>query len=94
MTLQADAVFFSTLNRNLKAYLQAVITAEYLLGLLPRGTHEYGKFIKPSELARQCRNAGLEIKEITGLTYNPVTEVYSLTPNIDVNYFVHCRKRP
>lgn len=87
-------VFFSTLSRNLKAYLQAVIAAEYLLGLLPRGTHEYGKFIKPSELARQCRNAGLEIKEITGLTYNPVTEVYSLTPNIDVNYFVHCRKRP
>ncbi|HSF48979.1 MAG TPA: bifunctional 2-polyprenyl-6-hydroxyphenol methylase/3-demethylubiquinol 3-O-methyltransferase UbiG [Burkholderiales bacterium] len=87
-------VFFSTLSRNLKAYLQAVIAAEYLLGLLPRGTHEYAKFIKPSELARQCRDAGLEIKEITGLTYNPVTEVYSLTPNVDVNYFVHCRKRP
>jgi 2-polyprenyl-6-hydroxyphenyl methylase/3-demethylubiquinone-9 3-methyltransferase len=85
-------VFFSTLSRNPKAYLQAVIAAEYLLGLLPRGTHDYGKFIRPSELARFSRTAGLEIKEISGMTYNPITHIYSLTESADVNYIVHCRK--
>jgi 2-polyprenyl-6-hydroxyphenyl methylase/3-demethylubiquinone-9 3-methyltransferase len=82
-------IFFSTINRNPKAYLFAVIGAEYVLRLLPRGTHNYAKFIKPSELARFCRDAGLEISEVTGMTYNPITRVYALGFNTDVNYLVH-----
>jgi 2-polyprenyl-6-hydroxyphenyl methylase/3-demethylubiquinone-9 3-methyltransferase len=85
-------VFFSTLNRNPKAYLQAVIAAEYVLGLLPRGTHEYERFIKPSELARFCRGAKLEVQEIIGMTYHPLPQVYSLTTNTEVNYIVYCQK--
>jgi 2-polyprenyl-6-hydroxyphenyl methylase/3-demethylubiquinone-9 3-methyltransferase len=85
-------VFFSTLNRNLKAYALAVIGAEYVLRLLPRGTHRYEKFIKPSELAAMCRTAGLEVGDITGMTYNPLTRVYALGPDTDVNYLLHCRK--
>lgn len=85
-------VFFSTINRNPKAYLFAVIGAEYVLGLLPRGTHDYAKFIKPSELARHCRTAGLEIREITGLTYNPLTTTYSLSRDTDVNYLIHATR--
>jgi 2-polyprenyl-6-hydroxyphenyl methylase / 3-demethylubiquinone-9 3-methyltransferase len=85
-------VFFSTLNRNPKAYLQAVIAAEYVLGLLPRGTHEYERFIKPSELARFCRGAKLEVQEIIGMTYHPLRQVYSLTTNTEVNYIVYCQK--
>lgn len=85
-------VFFSTLNRNFKAYLLAVVGAEYVLNLLPRGTHEYAKFIKPSELARYCRNAGLEISGLTGMSYNPISKVYSLGANTDVNYLVHARR--
>jgi 2-polyprenyl-6-hydroxyphenyl methylase / 3-demethylubiquinone-9 3-methyltransferase len=87
-------VFFSTLNRNPKAYLQAVIAAEYVLGLLPRGTHEYERFIKPSELARFCRGAKLEVQEIIGMTYHPLPQVYSLTTNTEVNYIVYCQKTP
>ena len=83
-------VFFSTINRNLKAYVLAVIGAEYVLKLLPKGTHDYAKFVKPSELARHCRDAGLDVREITGMTYNPLTRVYSLGPDTDVNYLVHC----
>lgn len=79
-------VFFSTLNRNLKAYLFAVIGAEYLLKLLPRRTHDYDKFIRPSELAAWCRNAGLSLNDLTGLQYNPVTRQYSLGRDFDVNY--------
>lgn len=85
-------VFFSTINRNLKAYLFAVIGAEYVLNLLPRGTHEYSKFIKPSELARYCRHAGLETACLCGLNYNPLTQVYSLVSETDVNYLLHTQR--
>ena len=84
-------VFFSTLNRNPKSYLYAVVGAEYLLNLLPRGTHDYAKFIKPSELARMARNARLDTEEITGMTYNPMTKVYALSPDSSVNYIMVCR---
>ena len=83
-------VFFSTINRNLKSYLLAVIGAEYVLKLLPKGTHDYAKFVKPSELARHCRDAGLDVREITGMSYNPLTRVYSLGSDTDVNYLLHC----
>ncbi len=81
-------VFFSTLNRNLKSYLMAVVGAEYVLNLLPKGTHEYAKFIKPSELARYVRNAGLDVNELIGMTYNPLTEIYALGEDTDVNYLM------
>jgi len=86
-------VFFSTINRNLKSYVFAVIGAEYVLKLLPKGTHDYMKFIKPSELARHCRAAGLEVREVIGMTYNPFTKVYSLGGDTDVNYLMHCVRR-
>ena len=86
------SVFFSTLNRNLKSYLMAVVGAEYVLNLLPRGTHEYAKFIKPSELTRHCRNARLDVEEIIGLSYNPLSRVYRLGRDTDVNYMVHTRR--
>ncbi|NMG69001.1 bifunctional 2-polyprenyl-6-hydroxyphenol methylase/3-demethylubiquinol 3-O-methyltransferase UbiG [Parazoarcus communis] len=82
-------VFFSTLNRNLKSYALAIIGAEYLLKLLPKGTHDYAKFIKPSELSRHCRNAGLNPTELIGMSYNPLTKVYSLGRDTDVNYLIH-----
>ena len=85
-------VFFSTLNRNPKSYLFAVIGAEYLLRLLPRGTHDYAKFIKPSEHARFCRIAGLEAGAITGMSYNPLTDHYWLGRDTDVNYLAHYKK--
>jgi 2-polyprenyl-6-hydroxyphenyl methylase/3-demethylubiquinone-9 3-methyltransferase len=85
-------VFFSTLNRNPKSYLLAVIGAEYVLNLLPRGTHDYAKFIKPSELAQSCRNAGLSLVDLIGLSYNPLTKVYSLGKDTDVNYMIACRR--
>ena len=85
-------VFFSTINRNLKAYLFAVVGAEYVLKLLPRGTHDYARFIKPSELATHCRHAGLDIRDVTGMTYNPLTKIYSLNADCSVNYIVHCVK--
>ena len=83
-------VVFSTINRNPKAYLFAVIGAEYVLKLLPRGTHDYARFVKPSELARWCRDAGLRALEMKGMTYNPLTKVYSLGSDCDVNYLVCC----
>jgi 2-polyprenyl-6-hydroxyphenyl methylase/3-demethylubiquinone-9 3-methyltransferase len=83
-------VFFSTINRNLKSYVLAVIGAEYILKLLPKGTHDYLKFITPSELARHCRDAGLEVRAVIGMTYNPFTRAYSLGTDTDVNYLVHC----
>lgn len=86
-------VFFSTLNRNLKSYLMAVVGAEYVLKLLPKGTHEYAKFIKPSELARYVREAGLDVEDLTGMHYNPLSQVYSLGPNTDVNYLMQTSKR-
>lgn len=82
------SVFFSTINRNPKAYLLAVVGAEYLLGLLPKGTHDYAKFIKPSELARWAKQADLEPGELIGLSYNPLTQHYSLGRDTDVNYLV------
>ena len=85
-------VFFSTINRNLKSYLLAVIGAEYVLKLLPKGTHDYAKFIKPSELARHCRDAGLAVREVKGMTYNPLTRTYALGADTDVNYLVHCTR--
>jgi 2-polyprenyl-6-hydroxyphenyl methylase/3-demethylubiquinone-9 3-methyltransferase len=85
-------VFFSTLNRNPKSYLFAVIGAEYLLKLLPRGTHDYAKFIKPSELAQSCRNAGLDVAGLTGMSYNLLAKVYSLGKDTDVNYMIACRR--
>ena len=84
-------VFFSTLNRNPKSYLYAVVGAEYMLHLLPRGTHDYAKFIKPSEIARMARNAGLDITDITGMVYNPLTKIYALAPDSSVNYIMVCR---
>jgi 2-polyprenyl-6-hydroxyphenyl methylase/3-demethylubiquinone-9 3-methyltransferase len=81
--------FFSTINRNLKSYLFAIVGAEYVLKLLPRGTHDYARFIKPSELASFLRAARLQMGGITGMSYNPLTRAYSLGSNTDVNYVVH-----
>ena len=85
-------VFFSTINRNPKAYLFAIIGAEYILRMLAKGTHDYHKFIKPSELAHDIRQAGLNLKDMTGLHYNPLTKRYWLAPNVDVNYMVYTVK--
>ena len=85
-------VFFSTINRNPKAYLFAVIGAEYLLHLLPRGTHDYARFIKPSELAAMCRQARLDVAGLTGMTYNPFTQRYALERDASVNYILHATK--
>ncbi|MBT9611881.1 MAG: bifunctional 2-polyprenyl-6-hydroxyphenol methylase/3-demethylubiquinol 3-O-methyltransferase UbiG [Burkholderiales bacterium] len=85
-------VFFSTLNRNPKSYLFAVIGAEYLLNLLPRGTHDYARFIKPSELARFARAAGLNVSEVIGMSYQPFSKTYSLGPDASVNYLIAARK--
>jgi 2-polyprenyl-6-hydroxyphenyl methylase/3-demethylubiquinone-9 3-methyltransferase len=85
-------LFFSTLNRNPKSYLFAIIGAEYILKLLPKGTHEYAKFIKPSELVAFTRQAGLESLGMKGLSYNPFTQVYSLGDDVDVNYMIAVRK--
>ena len=83
-------VFFSTINRNPKAYLFAVVGAEYVLGLLPKGTHDYQRFVKPSELAGWCRASGLATKELIGMTYNPLTRRYRLGRDCDVNYLLCC----
>ncbi|WP_297451058.1 bifunctional 2-polyprenyl-6-hydroxyphenol methylase/3-demethylubiquinol 3-O-methyltransferase UbiG [Ferrovum sp.] len=84
-------VFFSTLNRNLKSYLFAILGAEYLLRLLPRGTHDHGRFIKPSELSRWARHAHLTVEEIEGVHYHPLTRQYRLGPEPSVNYLMACR---
>ncbi len=86
-------VFLSTLNRNPKAYLLAIVGAEYLLKLLPKGTHDYRKFIKPSELARWLREAGLELRHLAGMSYNPLTRQYLLGEDVSVNYLL-CAHRP
>ncbi len=85
-------VFFSTINRNPKAYLFAVIGAEYLLQMLPKGTHDFAKFIKPSELTRWCKQSGLEPDELVGMTYNPLTRHYALGRDTDVNYLVRATR--
>lgn len=85
-------VLFSTLNRNLKSYLFAVIGAEYILNMLPKGTHDYQKFIKPSELSAWCRAAGLDVADMTGMSYNPLVKRYSLSSDVSVNYILHATK--
>lgn len=81
-------IFLSTINRNPKSYLFAIVGAEYVLKLLPRGTHDYKKFIRPSELAKWCREAMLEVQDMIGLTYKPISQHYKLTNNVDVNYMI------
>jgi 2-polyprenyl-6-hydroxyphenyl methylase/3-demethylubiquinone-9 3-methyltransferase len=85
-------VFFSTINRNPKSYLFAIVGAEYLLRMLPKGTHEYGKFIRPSELERWARAAGLQLRQLTGMSYNPLTRDYTLGRDVGVNYLAWFRK--
>lgn len=85
--------FFATLNRNPKSYLYAIIGAEYMLGLLPRGTHDYARFIRPSELAAHCRSAGLEVTGVTGMTYNPFSKTCALEADASVNYIL-CARAP
>jgi 2-polyprenyl-6-hydroxyphenyl methylase / 3-demethylubiquinone-9 3-methyltransferase len=85
-------VFFSTLNRNAKAFLLAIVGAEHVLKMLPKGTHEYARFLRPSELARFAREAGLEVDAFKGMTFNPITGRYSLNADTDVNYLMACRK--
>jgi 2-polyprenyl-6-hydroxyphenyl methylase/3-demethylubiquinone-9 3-methyltransferase len=87
-------LFLSTINRNPKSYLFAIIGAEYVLQLLPRGTHDFDKFIKPSELASAIRAESLDLKDICGMTYNPITQVYKLGRDTDVNYLMHAEKPP
>ena len=85
-------LFFATLNRNPKAWALAVVGAEYVLGLLPKGTHDYAKFLRPSELSRLMREAGLKVEEIAGLTYNPLTRECRVGRDVDVNYLLHAKK--
>jgi len=93
MTKPGGTLFFSTINRNPKAYLLAIIGVEYVLRMLPKGTHEYGKFIRPAELGKWIRESGLELDQMTGLTYNPITKTYRLTEtDVDVNYMICARK--
>jgi 2-polyprenyl-6-hydroxyphenyl methylase/3-demethylubiquinone-9 3-methyltransferase len=85
-------VFFSTINRNARAFLMAIVGAEYVLGLLPRGTHEYARFIRPSELARAARDCGLQLEELRGMSYEPFGRSYRLDADTRVNYLMACRK--
>jgi 2-polyprenyl-6-hydroxyphenyl methylase / 3-demethylubiquinone-9 3-methyltransferase len=85
-------VFFSTINRKPKAFLLAVVAAEYIMNMLPKGTHDYAKFIKPSELCRWIRTTSLDVKSMTGMHYNPISKTYKLGDGVDVNYLVHCQK--
>jgi 2-polyprenyl-6-hydroxyphenyl methylase/3-demethylubiquinone-9 3-methyltransferase len=93
MVKPGGQVFLSTLNRNAKAYLVAVLGAEYLLNLLPRGTHDYARFLKPAELSRLCRNAGLDVLEITGLRYNPFSREGMVGADTDINYLLRAQRR-
>ncbi len=93
LTRPGGDLYFSTINRNPKSYLFAILGAEYVLRLLPRGTHEYAKFIRPSELGRWLRAADLELQDITGMTYNPLSKTYRLNPrDVSVNYLLHAKK--
>ncbi|MEW5756710.1 MAG: bifunctional 2-polyprenyl-6-hydroxyphenol methylase/3-demethylubiquinol 3-O-methyltransferase UbiG [Pseudomonadota bacterium] len=85
-------VFFSTINRNPKAFLFAIVGAEYVLNLLPKGTHEYQKFIRPSELTTWTRHAGLTVRHMCGMSYNPLSKKYTLGQDVDVNYLVCCQR--
>ena len=86
------AVYFSTINRNPKSFVMAIVGAEYVLNLLPKGTHQYEKLIRPRELCGWCERAGLRVTEMTGMHYNPFTQTYSLGPGVDVNYLMFCSK--
>jgi 2-polyprenyl-6-hydroxyphenyl methylase / 3-demethylubiquinone-9 3-methyltransferase len=92
LTRPGGQLFFSTLNRTPKAYALAVVGAEYVLGLLPKGTHEYARFIRPAELAQWCRQAGLVVDEICGISYNPFTRQCRLSKDTDINYFLRARR--
>jgi 2-polyprenyl-6-hydroxyphenyl methylase/3-demethylubiquinone-9 3-methyltransferase len=92
MVKPGGTVFFSTISRNPKAYLFAVIGAEYILNMLPRGTHDYAKFLRPAELARLCRDAGLSVAEVVGMSYNPLARTYSLGHDTSVNYLIRARR--
>jgi len=85
-------VFFSTINRNPKSLLLAIVGAEYILKLLPKGTHDYKKFIKPSELSRYARQVSLQVCDLTGMVYSPFSREYRLDRDVDVNYLMHCTK--
>ncbi|MCG8671134.1 MAG: bifunctional 2-polyprenyl-6-hydroxyphenol methylase/3-demethylubiquinol 3-O-methyltransferase UbiG [Pseudomonadales bacterium] len=87
-------VFFSTLNRNPKSYMLAIVGAEYVLNLVPRGTHDYMRFIKPSELGTWARHVDLKVHDVSGLSYNPLTHTYKVGDDVDVNYFMHTQKQP
>ena len=84
-------LFFSTINRNPKSFALAIVGAEYILNMIPKGTHEYRKFIKPSELSKVARDNNLEVLDISGMIYNPITRHYKLAQDIDVNYLMHCQ---
>lgn len=84
-------LFFSTLNRNAKSFIASIIGAEYVLKMLPKGTHRYDRFIKPSELARWCRNANIGVKNLKGMSYNPLTQQFKLNDDLRVNYLVHAQ---
>ena len=88
LVVPGGAVYFSTINRNPKSFLMAIVGAEYILNLLPRGTHQYEKLIRPSELNRWCRQAGIAVSKMTGMHYNPLAKTYSLGPGLDVNYLL------
>ena len=92
MVRPGGQVFFSTINRNAKAFLFAIVGAEHVLRLLPKGTHEYAKFIRPSELAKACREAGLDVRQTRGMEYNPLTERYWLSDDTSVNYLFACER--
>jgi len=93
LTKPGGWVFFSTINRNAKAFAFAIVGAEHVLKLLPKGTHEYAKFLRPSELAAWCREASLDLAATRGLEYNPITQRYRLSADTSVNYLLACRKQ-
>lgn len=92
LTKPGGQLFFSTLNRNLKSYLYAIIGAEYILKLIPKNTHDFSKFIRPSELSEWARKAGLKVQDLTGLSYHPFTKEYKLCPDVSINYLMQCIK--
>lgn len=92
LTAKGGDVFLATINRTAKAFAVAIVAAEHLLGILPKGTHRYEKLIRPSELARSCREAGLEVLDITGVFYNPFTRRCRFATDVGVNYMLHARK--
>jgi len=85
-------LYFATINRNPKSFLFAIVGAEYIMQMLPKGTHEYAKFIQPAEMAKWLRDAGLELNDISGMTYNPITRHYRIGKDTDVNYLLHATK--